>query len=154
MGKLFVVRHADAGDRSGWNGSDSERPLSAKGERQAKGLVEALADRSVGRLLSSPHTRCRQTLQPLSEHLGLEVESDDRLIEGAGPKKVLALAREAVESRAVLCSHGDVIPDLLEALLADGVSLRDELRWQKASTWVMSHDGERFTKARYLPPPR
>jgi 8-oxo-dGTP diphosphatase len=53
----------------------------------------------------------------------------------------------------VLCSHGDVIPDLLDALVRGGVRLRDELRWQKASTWVLRRDGDRLAEGRYLPPP-
>jgi hypothetical protein len=37
--------------------------------------------------------------------------------------------------------------------VADGIRLRDELRWQKASTWVLHREGGRFTKGRYVPPP-
>ena len=65
----------------------------------------------------------------------------------------LALAHELRDTSAVLCSHGDVIPDLLDALLASGTKLKDELRWQKASTWVLSWDGDQIAKGRYLPPP-
>ena len=46
-----------------------------------------------------------------------------------------------------------MIPDVLEALLAQGIRLKDELRWQKASTWVLTWDGDRLAKGRYLPPP-
>ena len=153
MPKLFVVRHADAGHRSAWPGSDRERPLSERGWRQANGLCEALADGSPTRLLASPYTRCVQTLEPLGTQLGIPVEPDDRLAEGAGPRGALELADELAQAPAVLCSHGDVIPDLLEALLHDGLKLRDELRWQKASTWVLTRDGGRLAKGRYLPPP-
>jgi hypothetical protein len=66
---------------------------------------------------------------------------------------VLALASEVADAPAVLCSHGDVIPDLLDALVQAGLKLHDDLRWQKASTWVFSRDGGRLAKGRYLPPP-
>ena len=153
MGTLFLVRHADAGHRTEWDGSDRDRPLSTRGERQSAGLADLLGERRVERLLASPFARCRQTLEPLGARLGLAVELDDRLAEGAGARRVLALADEVRATRAVLCSHGDVIPDLLDALLADGLRLDDELRWQKASTWELRCDGTRFTKGRYLPPP-
>ena len=65
----------------------------------------------------------------------------------------LAVAAEVRGTGAVLCSHGDVIPDLLEHLLARGTKLKDELRWQKASTWVLTWDGDHLAKGRYLPPP-
>ncbi len=46
-----------------------------------------------------------------------------------------------------------MIPDLLEALLANGTRFKDELRWQKASTWVLTWDGDHLAKGRYRPPP-
>jgi broad specificity phosphatase PhoE len=153
VGKLYVVRHADAGSRSAWSGPDAERPLSDRGVRQAEALVEQLADAGLHRLVSSPYARCRQTLEPLARHLGLTVEDDDRLAEGAGADAVLELAAEVGPGPAAVCSHGDVIPDLLDVLVAAGLRLRDDLRWQKASTWVLHGDGRRFTKGRYLPPP-
>jgi phosphohistidine phosphatase SixA len=153
VGKLYVVRHADAGQRSEWKGPDASRPLSHRGDRQAKGLADLLAEGGITRLVASPSTRCVQTLEPLGERLGLRVEPDDRLAEGTGARGALDLAEELSATAGVLCSHGDVIPDLLEALVHKGVKLRDELRWQKASTWVLSRDGDRVTKGRYLPPP-
>jgi len=64
----------------------------------------------------------------------------------------LELAEELRDAPAVICSHGDVIPDLLDALLRRGIRLKDDLRWQKGSTWVLTRDGEGFTKGHYLPP--
>jgi 8-oxo-dGTP diphosphatase len=154
VGKLYVVRHADAGQRSEWKGPDATRPLSHRGERQASGLQELLAASGATRLVASPFRRCVQTLEPLADQLGVTVEPDDRLAEGTGAHGALSLAEEVGEGTAVLCSHGDVIPDLLDALIRDGLKLKkDELRWQKASTWVLHRDGARFTKGRYLPPP-
>ncbi len=148
-----MVRHADAGHRSDWPGSDEERPLSRRGERQAQGICDLLEDSGITRLVASPYQRCIDTLVPLAKLLGLEVEPDERLAEGAGAAGVLELADEAAGTAAALCSHGDVIPDFLDALLRQGVKLRDELKWQKASTWVCSREGGRISKGRYLPPP-
>jgi 8-oxo-dGTP diphosphatase len=153
VGTLYVVRHADAGQRSEWDGPDRSRPLSARGQRQARGLADLLTDDRITRLVASPSARCLETLEPLGQRLGLAVESDDRLAEGRGAAGALALADELAGTRGVLCSHGDVIPDLLDALVRGGVRLRDELRWQKASTWVLRRDGDRLAEGRYLPPP-
>jgi 8-oxo-dGTP diphosphatase len=151
--KLYVVRHADAGPRGGRHEPDDQRTLSRRGQRQAEGLRDQLADAGITRLLSSPFRRCVQTLTPLGDHLGIEVEVDERLAEGQGAAGPLAVAEEVRDTRAVVCSHGDVIPDLLDALLAQGTVLKDELRWQKASTWVLTWNGDRVAKGRYLPPP-
>ena len=153
MGKLYLVRHADAGHRSDHDGSDQRRPLSDRGLRQAEALSEVLADAGITRLLASPYVRCTQTLVPLGQHLGLTVEEDERLAEGEGAAGALDLASSLRKTTTAFCSHGDVIPDVLEALLADGLKLKDELRWQKASTWVLTWDGSRLARGRYLPPP-
>lgn len=152
VAKLYVVRHADAGTRVG-GADDDVRSLSDRGRRQAEGLAAQLADRGITRLVASPYLRCVQTLEPLAKSLGLSVETDERLSESTGSAGALALAAELRSTPAAICSHGDVIPDLLEALLHRGIKLHDELRWQKASTWVLTRDGDDFSKGRYLPPP-
>jgi 8-oxo-dGTP diphosphatase len=154
VAKLYIVRHADAGVRGSGEGPDDERPLSKRGARQADGLRELLADVGASRLVASPFRRCVQTLEPLADHLGLKVEEDARLREGTGFVGALELADELRTAPAVLCSHGDVIPDVLDALLRRGIELRDEPRWPKASTWVLARraDGS-FSTGRYLPPP-
>jgi 8-oxo-dGTP diphosphatase len=153
VGKLYVVRHADAGHRTGSRELDHLRELSDRGRRQAEGLLTLLGSAGITRLLASPFVRCVQTLEPLGAKLGITVEPDDRLAEGRHARDVLTLAAEVRRTDAALCSHGDVIPDLLEALVAGGTRVKDELRWQKASTWVLTWDGDRLSKGRYLPPP-
>jgi phosphohistidine phosphatase SixA len=153
VGKLYVVRHADAGHRGGRDEPDHARRLSDRGRRQADGLRDQLAGAGLTRLLSSPILRCMQTLVPLGEELGLEVEPDGRLGEGQDAAGVLALAKELQGTSAVLCSHGDVIPEVLDALVASGTRLKDEPRWQKASTWVLTWDGDHLAKGSYVPPP-
>jgi 8-oxo-dGTP diphosphatase len=154
VGKLYVVRHADAGHRGGRDEPDEARPLTDRGKRQAEGLRTELAGAGITRVLASPFVRCVQTLVPLADELGLEVELDARLAEGQGPLGVLFLAKELRTTNAAVCSHGDVIPDLLDALQANGTRLKGELRWQKASTWVLTWEGDHLAKGRYLPPPR
>jgi phosphohistidine phosphatase SixA len=154
VAQLFVVRHADAGSRHAHDGSDDERELTTRGWKQAEGLCDQLADAGITRLLASPSLRCVQTLEPLATKLGLVVEPDQRLAEGNGAGGALELADELRAEPAVLCSHGDVIPDLLDALLRRGTRLEDDLRWQKASTWVFTWHGDELATGAYRPPPR
>ena len=153
MGKLYLVRHAHAGSRGHASGPDHARELDERGWRQAQGISDELASRKITRLISSPFRRCVQTLEPLAGKLGLEVEVDDRLAERATAADALALAAEVRGTGAVLCSHGDVIPDVLEHLLANGTQLEGELRWPTASTWIFTWDGQRLAKGRYVGPP-
>jgi len=113
-----LVRHASAGDRGDWAGDDRLRPLDAKGRRQAEALVEILLPLGVGRIVSSPYVRCVQTVEPLAVALGLEVEEDDRLAEGAGHAARALLAEDGV----VACTHGDVVDELLGYGLKKGAA--------------------------------
>ena len=124
----------------------------------------ALADRlereDVSALVSSPSLRCVQTLEPLADRLGLKIEIDQRLAEDSPLKAALAAASEAPD-RAVLCSHGDVIPELIEALVRRGMEMTTPRDWRKATLWVLDGDevgrpaGDelRFDRAAVEPPP-
>jgi 8-oxo-dGTP diphosphatase len=148
---VFLVRHAAAGNRDEWDGDDRLRPLSKKGWKQARGIADQLEPLGVRRLVSSPYVRCVQTLEPLAEKLGIKVEEDERLAEGAG-LAALDLIREAGEG-AALCTHGDVCLHVLDHLARQGV-VKGPLQAEKGSTWVLDLQGERIISARYLPPPK
>jgi phosphohistidine phosphatase SixA len=117
-----LVRHASAGDRHDWDGDDRLRPLDARGRCQAAELVGLLEPLEVRRILSSPFTRCVQTVEPLAEALGLSLELDDRLAEGAGQAAYALVQQDGV----VCCTHGDVVGDLLGRGLKKGAAV--ELR--------------------------
>src|SRR5690606_11594116 len=95
--------------------------------------------------------RCVQTMEPLAALLGLEIGRSDALVEGAA----LAAGVELVErlaadgTVAALCSHGDVIPDLLAALARRGAVLDPDGACPKGSIWILhTHDGD-VTEAVY-----
>lgn len=139
---VFVTRHAHAGDRATWVGDQDRRPLSDRGRLEADGLVPQLATSGIERIISSPLLRCRQTVKPLAKRLGLSIERDERLAEGARDAEVRDLVEEVVGTGTVLCSHGDVIGSYLGGVRTRGVELDDDLSWPKGSTWVMrTRDG-------------
>ena len=148
---VFVVRHAKAGSRRRFDGDDSLRPLSRNGKPQAAGLIALLAKAEITRVLSSPYVRCVETVEPLAAHLGIEVEVDKKLGEGHDWTHALELVEQATAPIA-LCSHGDVIGDLMHALAKRGVPLDDD-RIEKGSTWALQVEEGEIVKARYLEPP-
>lgn len=150
---VLLVRHAVAVGRRHWDGGDDERPLDGRGRRQAEALVGALAGHDIDQILTSPAVRCVETVAPLASARGLHVDTHTDLAEGSTYEAV-ALVRSLVGTAAALCSHGDVIPRVLEHFVVhDGVDLGHDPHWAKASTWVLEDDGERFVKAFYIPPP-
>lgn len=150
---LYLVRHAKAGQRADWDGDDALRPLSKKGQRQAIVVADRLAERSPTRLLTSPYVRCRQTLEPLAELVDLKIDDDQRLAEGAAFEDTLALL-EALPDGAVLCSHGDVIPEVVQALVRRGMDVTGEPDWRKASVWLLDRDASgNVVSGSVWPPP-
>lgn len=150
----LLVRHARAGSRKGWEGPDIERPLSKKGRRQADGLVEILEPYAVKRILSSPYVRCTQTVEPLAEALGLEIEMRAELAEGAPAEDAVGLVRQHAGTTAVFCTHGDIVPAVLEALAReDGVDLPRDYDYAKGSVWELDEVNGKVVSARYLSAP-
>jgi phosphohistidine phosphatase SixA len=111
--EFILVRHASAGRREEWSGSDRLRPLDDRGRRQAEGLIAALAAYPVERILTSPSVRCTETVLPLAEQRGLEVEERLEVAEGASRESALALVGELEGPGLVVCTHGDVVEELL-----------------------------------------
>lgn len=149
---IYLVRHAKAGERRIWDDDDEARPLSKKGWRQATAVSKRLAGKDASSLYSSPYVRCIQTLEPLAEQLDLRVEIDDRLKEDHAFEGVLELIAE-VRSGAVLCSHGDMIPATIEALVRRGMEVQGPPDWRKATVWVLKRKGDKITKGKVWPPP-
>jgi 8-oxo-dGTP diphosphatase len=151
---IYLVRHAKAGDRASWPGDDFLRPLSRRGQIQAEAFVEQFADHHIDRLLSSPYIRCMESLVPLGGVRRIPIEPVDAITEGANLEDALTLVRKHSHHNAVLCSHGDVIPMLLEHYAARGVDLGMDPVCPKGCTWVLEIDGAQdVVAATYLAPP-
>jgi 8-oxo-dGTP diphosphatase len=153
MGVAYVVRHAKAGDRSDWSGDDRMRPLTKSGQRQAEGLADLLEREPIDRILSSGYLRCLQTVEPLAARRKLPLEPVKELEEGAGGESVLRLIQKFHGRNVVLCTHGDVVEELLEKLIAQGLVQRARAKMEKGSTWVLEEREGKVTSAKYLPAP-
>jgi 8-oxo-(d)GTP phosphatase len=144
---LLLVRHAKAGSRSDWDGDDDLRPLDNKGRRQARRLAEVLPLFAPTAVLTAERTRCRETVEPLAEVLGLPVQALPEVGEeefAAAPGEALAAIERLLEPRpapgvTVVCSQGGAIPSMLMALGVRWSGLAGAL-WPpsaKGSTWVL-----------------
>ena len=54
----------------------------------------------------------------------------------------------------VLCTHGELIGQLLGRLRQAGSPIASDATWPKGSTWVLDRSGDQITRATYLPPLR
>lgn len=144
---ILLVRHAIAMARESWDGKDAARPLTIRGERQATALKGQLDAFTFTRILSSHSVRCVGTVAPLAEARAMKVKTTKSLAEGAGAK-ALDLVLDLVDD-AVLCTHGDVVEDVLSGLRAVGWDVPPDPPCAKGATWLLD-DSRRAT---YLPPP-
>jgi 8-oxo-dGTP diphosphatase len=151
---IFLVRHAKAGDRLHDIHEDRKRPLSKPGWAQAEALAGSLIDAgAMGPLISSPFVRCRQTLEPLARRLDLEIIRNDDLSESKPFEPMLRLLQSTPDG-SVLCSHGDMIPDMIAGLERRGCLITTAPHWKKGSVWLLERapDGS-FVSAESWPPP-
>jgi 8-oxo-dGTP diphosphatase len=150
---LYLVRHAHAGDRATYEGTDdTRRPLSVRGWAQVEGITKLLHHRGITRLITSPYVRCFETLLPLSEKLGVAIEPHGALAEEASYSDVADLVDEVRGERAALCSHGNIIPAALQHLERTGTQMVDPFDCKKGSIWVATTPEGQQTQARYVPP--
>lgn len=115
--------------------------------------MRALRAARIEHLVSSPAVRCVETFRPFARATGLRVRRDPALLEGTSATRALKLIGR-VRGRTALCSHGDVIEQILERLRAAGVRLPGGLRLPKACIWILELDGTgEVTAASYRRPP-
>ena len=150
---LYVIRHAKAGIRAAWSGPDEERPLTRRGRKQARRLVERFQGLDIQRILSSPFVRCMQTVEPLAEARGLPVEVAAELREGASVDELLRGLATFGDRPTVVCGHGTEIRSMIDRLEAGGATIEGARGIAKGSVWVLDREGERIVAAHYLPAP-
>ena len=148
---LFLIRHATAGVRDVRDPNDAERPLDDTGRAQAAAIANLLGGEPIELVQSSAALRCRQTVEPLASRLGLPVDPAPELFEGTATSRSIAFVRSFTGRNAVLCSHGDIIPDILRSLEIGGSRL-DGRGCAKGSIWRLDNATERIETATYLGP--
>ena len=115
---IFWVRHG----QSTWNaidrmqGHELSPPLTSLGRAQSMRAADALVDRGVVQLLSSPAVRALETAEIIGERLGLDVVTEPLLLEkGLDEEVVEVVARvqkllaSDLPEHTVAVSHGDTI---------------------------------------------
>lgn len=116
---LIAVRHGKAVAPSAWDGPDSTRPLMQRGADQALGIAQGIAAFTPVKIISSTAARCLGTVDPLSRLTGLPVKATDAISQDAyesDASGVAAVVAKRLRKRvtAVLCSHGPVLPQIID----------------------------------------
>ena len=120
---LVIVRHARALPRSSWHKADWLRPLDDRGRGRAERMVPVLRAYAPKRLVTSPSTRCSQTLAPYAAASKMRLLGKPALSEevfAEDPTRALILLDKlfARSAPVVLCTHGPLLGGLLERVAA------------------------------------
>ena len=117
---LILVRHGKAMPPEDWDGPDHTRPLMHRGLTQASLIAGGIQAYGPELIVTSTAARCKATIEPLAVISGLRVKESEGISQDAYESKGTKAYR-VVEKRvtkrqaAVLCSHGPVLPQLVEA---------------------------------------
>ena len=153
MPTLYFVRHAKAGSRTHWEEDDRARPLSKSGLKQAEALVSLLAPHPISAVWSSPYLRCVQTVEPLAKARRFKVQETRHLAEGARLKGAYRFIEDPELDDAVLCTHGDVVQELVDDLIRRRIVKSSQIELDKGSTWAVEVEDGSPVGARYIPAP-
>lgn len=153
--KLYLVRHGRAGKRDERDPLDTQRHLDRKGRRQAAWVAERLSGEPIGAMWTSPLPRCVQTLAPLALSLGLPVEHVGALNEGTDIDTLWPVVEAAMaqDHDVVLCSHGDLIPQLIHRAQGRGMHVSGPVGYVKGSFWALTVEDDHIAEGAYLAPP-
>jgi 8-oxo-dGTP pyrophosphatase MutT (NUDIX family)/phosphohistidine phosphatase SixA len=159
---VLLVRHARAGQRGSFPGDDDERPLDAKGRRQAAALVDELSVFAPLTVRSAPLERCRGTVAPLADKLGTRIVPENSLSEeayGDDPARARARLVELASAQrpggtTVVCSQGGVIPGVVKSLATRNDVQVADVGTPKGAYWFLSFEGKRLVQADPFPAPQ
>ena len=155
--RLIVVRHGIATAKRRWDGADADRPLTAKGTRQAQVVAARLARYGPTEIFSSPSLRCRQTIEPLAVRTEIRVQRSEALRVDAGTRATkfihqLVATREP-GATIVVCTHREVLVETLPALTAEaGVRPVHRPPGAKGSYWALRFRAQNLVSIKYSRP--
>ena len=120
---IVLLRHGTTERRSQRFPDDRVRPLAAQGHAQAEALAPLLACFGGPRIVSSPAVRCVDTVRPFAGNQRMIIDVDPALSEAAhaaAPRAAASWIRALIAEGepTVVCSHREVLDDLLAAVLS------------------------------------
>jgi 8-oxo-dGTP pyrophosphatase MutT (NUDIX family)/phosphohistidine phosphatase SixA len=118
---IIALRHGKAVPPGTWDGPDATRPLMHRGLLEAQSVAPAIAAWGPTKLISSTAARCISTIGPTAAAVALPVKptaaiSQDAYEDGTANVDKLVKKRIARQASVVLCSHGPVLPEIVDAV--------------------------------------
>jgi 8-oxo-(d)GTP phosphatase len=139
--KVLLMRHASAGVGLPSPTADRARSLDPVGRADTRALLVSLAPYPIDRILTSPHTRCVETVEPIARQRCLDVECREALAPDGSRLDLLNLLEELPDS-SLVCTHREVFERLFDG----------DIQCEKGGVWTIEVRAGRVVPLEYLPP--
>lgn len=119
---LLIVRHAKALPRKSWSRPDIIRPLTTVGKRRADRMVPILTAYAPERIITSPSTRCHDTMAPFAQQAVVPLSTKRGFSEEDFKDKPYKVAKHLTNiflaGRSIaICTHGPVLHSVMDQLI-------------------------------------
>jgi 2,3-bisphosphoglycerate-dependent phosphoglycerate mutase len=110
---IIVLRHAEKDtSKAGSQSMQADPPLSEKGMKRAKSLVNVLSDYRVDEIYSTDYTRTKATVTPLAERYGYEIFTYNPANQQSFADQLKILDGKTI----VVVGHSNTVPKLVNMI--------------------------------------
>lgn len=139
MTTVYFIRHAQSDHLSR---DDATRPLTEVGMADTLQIVEALKDKGITSIISSPHMRALQTIAPLAKALNIQVEvnSDfrERVVGEWMPDRFYSFVKRQWYEFSYRTENGESLSDVQ---IRCASALREAIKQHKDETFAIATHG-------------
>ncbi len=119
---LLIVRHAKALPRKAWDRPDIIRPLTTVGKRRADRMVSILTAYAPERIITSPSTRCHDTMAPFAQQAVVPLSTKRGFSEEDFEDKPYKVGKHLTNiflaGRSIaICTHGPVLHAVMDQII-------------------------------------
>jgi len=127
----YLFRHAEK------MAEGSDPNLTEEGHARAQNLAEMLKDAGVTRIFSSDYNRTKETVGPLAEATGLEIEIYD-------PRDLAGFAEQlkSMDGVIVVSGHSNTTPELTALLSGQETEPMPETEYDRLYQVILTDEGE------------
>ena len=127
---LYILRHGIAVPPGTPGIKDEDRPLTKDGKRKMKAIAEGMLaiKLQLGRILSSPYVRARETAEIVGQVFGLKIELWKPLIPSGNPHQLISHLVKVHEDNVLLVGYEPHLSEFVSVLICGNPEAQIELK--------------------------
>jgi broad specificity phosphatase PhoE len=131
----YVTRHGEKETVSG----SSDVALNERGKQRAEDLKSLLAAKGITEIYSTPFIRTRSTVQPLAQHLNLEVKTYKPL------DTLIFNQLRTSKHNFLIAGHSNTVDDIVNHLLGSKAIAGDLPETQYGALFIIKRKGKKYS---------